>query len=211
MLRLAILFLFCLTSPAVAGGKADTLKRITIEGLAKDHFAQGSALFESENYEAALIEFQAAYNLTHEPDLLHNLSVTYERLGKINDAINAGSQFLREARAKLSEEETDEFEARLQRLKLLQMPIPQKAPTRSLVGPVLTLTIGGALLATGIGCGIAALKLRADLANGSQTYREYSAAVITGEALNGATIAFDAAGALAAVGGGAWLIYSLRK
>ena len=55
---------------------------------AQAHYQSGARFFESGSYDAALVEFEAAWRLSGEPDLLHNLSWTHEKAGRIKEAID---------------------------------------------------------------------------------------------------------------------------
>jgi tetratricopeptide (TPR) repeat protein len=66
------------------------------EDAAKAHFLAGSAYYEQANYGDAVKEFIEAHRLSKRPDLLYNISVCYERLGRWDDAIASLQQYLTE-------------------------------------------------------------------------------------------------------------------
>lgn len=66
------------------------------EDAAKAHFLAGSAYYEQADYADAVKEFNEAHRLSRRPDLLYNISVCYERLGRWDDAIAALHQYLTE-------------------------------------------------------------------------------------------------------------------
>jgi len=66
------------------------------EDAAKAHFLAGSAYYEQANYADAVKEFIEAHRLSQRPDLLYNISVCYERLGRWDDAIASLKQYLTE-------------------------------------------------------------------------------------------------------------------
>jgi tetratricopeptide (TPR) repeat protein len=66
------------------------------EEAAKAHFLAGSAYYEQANYADAVKEFVEAHRLSKRPDLLYNISVCYERLGRWDEAIDALRQYLTE-------------------------------------------------------------------------------------------------------------------
>jgi tetratricopeptide (TPR) repeat protein len=76
-------------APAAAQTQAD-------EEAAKAHFLAGSAYYEQANYNDAVKEFIEAHRLSKRPDLLYNISVCYERLGRWDDAIASLQQYLTE-------------------------------------------------------------------------------------------------------------------
>ena len=54
---------------------------------AQAHYLSGARFFEAGSYDAALVEFEAAFRLSGEADFLHNLSWTHEKAGRIKEAI----------------------------------------------------------------------------------------------------------------------------
>ena len=58
------------------------------------HFQLGLKFYRAGDYAAALVEFEAAYGLSQHADLLHNLSWTAEKLGRIPAAIDYEERFL---------------------------------------------------------------------------------------------------------------------
>jgi tetratricopeptide (TPR) repeat protein len=64
------------------------------DGEAQAHFAAGRNHFERGHYEEALVEFEAAYELSGRPALLYNLYLTYERLGRLEEAANHLERYL---------------------------------------------------------------------------------------------------------------------
>ena len=66
------------------------------EDAAKAHFLAGQAYYEQADYSDAVKEFIEAHRLSHRADLLYNISVCYERLGRWDDAISSLNQYLTE-------------------------------------------------------------------------------------------------------------------
>ena len=141
------------------------------EEAAKALFLAGSSYYEQANYADAVKEFTEAHRLSKRPDLLYNISVCYERLGRWDDAIAALQQYLSE---RSGAPDRQVIESRIanyaerrdqeQRLKLTQLPPPVTAPP-----PVVTPTqprrhvaswivggIGAGLLVAGLGTGVTA-------------------------------------------------------
>src|SRR5688572_9599921 len=65
--------------------------------LARRHFESGAAYFEQAEYEAALREFEKAYELSRRPQILRNISVVQERMGDIAGAIVSLDHYLESA------------------------------------------------------------------------------------------------------------------
>ena len=56
---------------------------------AQTHYLSGTRFFETGQYDAALVEFEAAFALSQEPDLLNNVAKSFEREGSIKEALGA--------------------------------------------------------------------------------------------------------------------------
>jgi hypothetical protein len=63
---------------------------------AKIHFQQGVALFNDGNFNGALAEFQAAYDLRPSPGLLYNIGLTQKALFRYADAVATCERYLAE-------------------------------------------------------------------------------------------------------------------
>ena len=62
------------------------------------HFHNGLAFYESEQFGPAIVEFRAAWELSGERDLLHNLSWACEKAGRIVEAKDYASRYLAQSR-----------------------------------------------------------------------------------------------------------------
>jgi hypothetical protein len=58
-------------------------------------FQAGMVHYEAGEYERALTEFEAAYELSQRPVLLYNIATTRERIGALEQALEAFEAFLR--------------------------------------------------------------------------------------------------------------------
>lgn len=61
---------------------------------ARRHFESGAAYLDQSDYDDALREFQSAYNLSKRPALLLNIATVYERMGKLQGAIDSLTKYL---------------------------------------------------------------------------------------------------------------------
>jgi len=61
---------------------------------AKRHFAQGVALYNDGNFNAALAEFDAAYKLKQSPSVLYNIGLTQKSLFHYNEAIDSLQEYV---------------------------------------------------------------------------------------------------------------------
>ena len=79
-----------LGSSARAQDKTDETARI--------HFQAGTSYYETGDYELALREFNRSYELSGRPELQYNISLTYEKLGDLEAAIQALDKYLNDAK-----------------------------------------------------------------------------------------------------------------
>ncbi len=63
---------------------------------ARLHFQVAASYYEQGDYESALREFQSAYRLSQRPQLLYNLSVCYQQLGNLDEAVSNLERYLAE-------------------------------------------------------------------------------------------------------------------
>lgn len=56
---------------------------------ARCHFQRGQSCYETGDYECAVNEWQAAYNMDSRPALQYNLAQAYERLGRYDEAVRS--------------------------------------------------------------------------------------------------------------------------
>lgn len=148
------------------------------EEAAKAHFLAGSAYYEQADYADAVKEFNEAHRLSKRADLLYNVSVCYERLGRWDDAIAALQQYLTEKpdaadRAVIESRIHNFEERRAAAAKPAQpaTPPPIAAPPPTVPPPahprhVASLVVGGVglgLLVTALGTGVSAHLAYTDL------------------------------------------------
>jgi hypothetical protein len=84
---------------------------------ARDRFNRGVALSQEHNYNAAMAEFQRAYELTHNPAVLFNISATHEFSGHYGEALDAMLDYERQAPAETVAQRRTEIDAALARLR----------------------------------------------------------------------------------------------
>jgi len=191
------------------------------QDAAAAHFRLGVDFFRASDYAAARVEFEAAFGLSGQADLLHNLSLTAEKQGRYREAIEYEERFIAAA-AGLTDEETDQARGRVLRLREQARragtaPEPSRSPSKPQASheggwrppqaAIGLLAGGGAALVAGIACGGAALATAAQLGDGTAyTLREIDGITGRGQALNAAAITLDAIGGLSVLGGGAWIL-----
>src|SRR6185503_2182988 len=86
-LALALLVSTALVAPARAGGADD-------EERARAHYEIGLGLYRLGDYQGALKEFAAGYELARKPGFLLNLGQTYRKLGELREARDMYRQYL---------------------------------------------------------------------------------------------------------------------
>lgn len=62
---------------------------------ARTFFERGLTMYRRRRYEAAMAAFTAAYNFARLPEVIYNLAVTAERLGRTRDAIDYYREYAR--------------------------------------------------------------------------------------------------------------------
>lgn len=87
------------------------------EDLARRHFKQGVSLFKDGDYRSALFEFEAAYELSGNPQLLYNIAVSHDELHHYAAAIVAYEQYLERLGDELDAGRTQQVEAELKKLR----------------------------------------------------------------------------------------------
>jgi tetratricopeptide (TPR) repeat protein len=171
---------------AVVPARADNLKE------AKAHFKEGSALYQSGDFEGAIVEFDTAYRFSPIPDILFNIAQAYRMRGKKAQAHKYYSRYLeskpkgtladeaREHVVTLTKELADEAEARAAKaraeaaaaVKPVVVAPPQPPPPPPPKVPVykrwwLWTVVGVVAVGAGVGIGLGVSRAPA---NFSQTF-----------------------------------------
>lgn len=76
---------------------------------ARQHAAQGREFYESEQYEQALTEYQAAYDLAPAPGVLFNMGQCYRHLGDLPRALTYYERYLSDAPEARNREAVEEL------------------------------------------------------------------------------------------------------
>ncbi len=84
---------------------------------ARERFNRGVALSQERNYNAAMVEFQRAYELTRNPAVLFNISATHELTGHFVEALDAMLDYERLAPAAQVSARREEINTALARLR----------------------------------------------------------------------------------------------
>ena len=188
ILLLLLVLLSCSTARADELSTPTTAAAATHTELGKSFFAQG-------RYDLARLEFEGAYALSKEVDLLYNLALCWEREGRPREAAEAYERYLRE------KPEDRETAQKLARLKEQVQPVPkERLRPRQKLGVAL-LVLGGATLVSALALGLVTDRDRQQLVAGNLTYREAQALADRATTERSATIALGVIGGALAVGG----------
>jgi len=196
--------------------------------LAESHFNTGQAAYQRGAWDVAAIEFEAAYQLSHEPDLLYNLSKTAEQQGKLTESLRYARQYLTEKGAAIAPKDADEVRGRIARLESLLQPgsaaaapvaappQPAAAPTpseskQSRTIPNALLIGGGVLTVGGIGCLAGAWATGQAARDSALTYQQWAELGERGRALNAAGLALTITGGSLVAAGAIWRIVGAKK
>lgn len=226
------------TAPSAATPPAADASAEALDSLAQQHYKSAVEMYQNHQFEAARIEFEAAYKLLPLPDLLHNLSMVAEQQGKLAEAVDYEERFL-VAASHLMHSERAVARSRITQLQQTAKisgttPTTSTAPTasapaapgvavapaapavapaserrRTPAGALALLGIGGGVLLGGIGCGVGAILTQQSLEGGEPLYqREIDMLTQRGQALNIAAITLDVVGGVVIATGGIWAIWA---
>lgn len=179
--------------------------------IAAKHLENGGQFFARKQYDLALSEFLACHAISKEPDILHNISLTYEMLGDVVSAIEYEKGFIDGKGSALSSEEKDQAMGRIVRLSQ-KSAVPLAKANKLSKLPIIPIALGAGLLGTSIATGAAAYATAKTLNDGMpRTASEIQGLAGTARAEQAAAIALGTLGSLAVVGGGIWLIIEYRR
>lgn len=82
---------------ALAFASIATLMSSVALADARDHFRRGQAAYQQGNYDLAISEWLSGYELEQRPEFQYNLAQAYERLGRLQDAVNSLQRFVESA------------------------------------------------------------------------------------------------------------------
>jgi hypothetical protein len=84
---------------------------------AREHFRRGVQLYEEDDFRAALIEFNRAYELAPNPAVLYNVGQSYYQLREYAGALTTLEKYLRESGDRVTGERRVEVERELKELR----------------------------------------------------------------------------------------------
>jgi Tetratricopeptide repeat len=224
-------------SGSETGSRSESEADPRADAHARELYLQGDQAYAEGRYEAAIALFRDAYRLSARPLLLFNLANAYERIGRLEEALEALEGYLPSAAG----DERDEIDARIVSLRarvdasrearveprdeapiepivvapvLPPTPPPVEAASYVPVGPITVLVLAGVSTLAGIVTGAVALDADAR-ASGSCTSVEggrvctdaASGPLSTAQTLAGATDVLLASGLVLASAGVVWAIF----
>jgi len=194
--HLALLLTLLLAAPARATDLA--------LDAAQAHTTTGQTFFTNGKFPEARIEFEAAYGLSKEPDLLFNIALAWEREGLVREAIGAYERYLS---ARPSDVDT---KAKVERMRLATSPPPtrltevQKPKSRlssRAVAGLSLLSVGAASLVACVVTGSLTAADRQSLGSGTLTYGQAQSTASRASTTRALSIAFGSLGAAGVVVG----------
>ena len=126
--RLLVVALLFVSS---AGAAQEIRQPPTLRDAAKTHSQTAVAFYQAEQYGPAIVEFRAAWELSNERDLLHNLSWTCEKAGRIVEAKDYAARYLAQSKGTADEGMAE------RRVKFLAGRYPDAAPTPPMPPPAI--------------------------------------------------------------------------
>ena len=206
---------------------------------AQQHYASGTRFFEEGQWDAALVEFIASFQLSGERDLLHNISWTHEKAGRTREALDYAERYLAACRGSEDEERA------AKRVGFLKAKYGEPANGAASMGQVVPAPVatasaqsaasaatavpssegkakppalaigllagGGALALGGIGCLAGAWSTAAQANSADLTFAQGSGLIDRGHALNATGIALTVTGGALVVGGAVTWAVLARK
>ena len=214
-----------LTAPGVAAAQDDLAARHDTEARAL--FDAGSIAFSEGRFADAHERFQAAYDLSHRPQLLYNIAAAADRAGDEATALRAYEQYLTDfaaadnrayveariavLRSRIAEADASDESAAVTEEVVVE-PRPSVAPvvTSDPTAAIVLFTLAGLVGAGAIGTGAAGWSLRGELESacpghvcpGPETRADADTMAtlgITTDVLAGTSLALATAGLFAAI------------
>lgn len=112
LLGLLLGVLLLVSAPVTAAqpkGKSDV-------AAARAHYTKGLELYDEQAYDAALIEFQRAYDIAPAFKILYNLGLVHRQLNDYAGALRSFRQYLEEGGTKVEPKRRDAVEAEIKKL-----------------------------------------------------------------------------------------------
>lgn len=179
-----------------------------VEKAAASHYEQGTKFFEAENFAAARVEFEAAYNLTKQPDLLYNIALSFEREGLAREALAGYRRYLAAKPDEATQQKVAKLAAQLepsQAALTSAPPVTQPAEKKRSGARIASYVLLGAGAAiTVVGCallGVTASQARS-IESQPRNSTDLQLALDQRARMESASIALLVIGPLTAVGGG---------
>ena len=211
----AFLLITALIMLASSNGIAVAEKANATTDAASAHYETGNKFFLDGEFEKARIEFEAAYKLTNEPDLLFNIAICYEREGAVRSALTALETYA--AKRPADEKAQAKIKRMREELGIVKPPStgdPANTPSRRFtprrIAGIALVSLGAAALIATIGLGASTERDRRALESGTLTFTEATAAADRAAGTRGGAIGLGVVFALS-VGAGVPLLVLPQK
>jgi hypothetical protein len=116
-IRVLVPFVAFVLAAAPATGRADPAADADSVARARQHFRRGVQLYEEDDFRAALIEFNRAYQLAPNPAVLYNVGQSYYQLRDYAGALTTLERYMHEAAGQIADDRRAQVQTELQELR----------------------------------------------------------------------------------------------
>lgn len=207
----AIAFVLLLSAPALgqapsAGDPPPDDPKIE---AAKQHHDKGVEFFESGDYESALTEFKATYDLSKRQDVLFNMAVATDKLGRYSESAEYLERYLTlEPGAKDAKELLAKVRTKMAASSAVTasaaLPPARRTASKPPAGASVLVALGASLLIADIGTAAAGYSLSSRVESQPLDLWTYLDSEAQGQRLNQASAALLAIGLSASLAGVTW-------
>lgn len=203
----AIAFVLLLNAPALgqAPSAGDPPADDPKIEAAKQHHDKGVEFFESGDYESALTEFKATYDLSKRQDVLFNMAVATDKLGRYSESAGYLERYLTlEPGAKDAKELLAKVRTKMAASASAALPPTRRTASKPPAGASVLVALGASLLIADIGTAAAGYSLSSRVESQPLDLWTYLDSEAQGQRLNQASAALLAIGLSASLAGVTW-------
>ncbi len=203
----AIAFVLLLSAPALgqAPSAGDPPADDPKIEAAKQHHDKGVEFFESGDYESALTEFKATYDLSKRQDVLFNMAVATDKLGRYSESAGYLERYLTlEPGAKDAKELLAKVRTKMAASASAALPPTRRTASKPPAGASVLVALGASLLIADIGTAAAGYSLSSRVESQPLDLWTYLDSEAQGQRLNQASAALLAIGLSASLAGVTW-------
>jgi tetratricopeptide (TPR) repeat protein len=203
----AIAFVLLLSAPALGQtpGAGDPPAGDPKIEAAKQHHDKGVEFFEAGDYESALTEFKATYDLSKRQDVLFNMAVATDKLGRYSESAGYLERYLTlEPGAKDAKELLAKVRTKMAASASAALPPTRRTASKPPAGASVLVALGASLLIADIGTAAAGYSLSSRVESQPLDLWTYLDSEAQGQRLNQASAALLAIGLSASLAGVTW-------